>query len=110
MLIFTISLACISITNNPSIMLFFFTLSGLAIGTAVTSLTVKISNAAPSAIQGEVLGVQLSLRVLGDGIICLLGGVLLLISSKTILILAAVVSIFSMLYYLKPPLLEKSNP
>lgn len=38
------------------------------------------------------MGVQLSLRVLGDGIICLLGGILLLLSSKMILLFAALLA------------------
>ncbi len=69
-------------TNSRALMMLLFGVSGLFIGLAVTLITVKISNSVDDAIQGEVMGVQLSLRVLGDGIICLLGGFLLLLSSK----------------------------
>jgi DHA1 family tetracycline resistance protein-like MFS transporter len=109
MISFAIFLAMMSFSKHPTNLLILFTLSGLAIGSAVTLLTVKISDRAPAAIQGEIMGFQLSLRVLGDGIICLIGASLLLISSKTILILASFVAISSMLYYLKPPILEKEN-
>lgn len=87
------------IANQVPLMLAFFTVSGLAIGLGVTLLTVKISDSAPDSIQGEVMGIQLSLRVLGDAVICLLGGLLLLISSKLILILAAIISASTMAYY-----------
>ena len=50
-------------------------------------------------IQGEVLGTQVSLRVLGDAIICLLGGLLLLISPKIILGVAAAISSFALSFY-----------
>lgn len=85
--------------NQVSLMLALFTMSGLAIGLGVTLLTVKISDSAPDSIQGEVMGSQLSLRVLGDAVICLLGGLLLLISSKLILVLAAIISALTMVYY-----------
>lgn len=78
-----------------------FALSGLAIGLAITLITVKISDSVSDAIQGEVMGVQVSLRVLGDAIICLLGGVSLLLSSKLILLVAAGMSICAMLYFAK---------
>lgn len=96
---FALFLAGTLIVNTVASMLTLFALSGLAIGIGVTLLTVNISDAAPTTIQGEVMGVQLSLRVLGDALICLLGGVMLLFSSKLILIIAAVMSLFITLYY-----------
>jgi MFS transporter, DHA1 family, tetracycline resistance protein len=87
------------VTNSPSLMMFLFALSGFVIGLAVTVITVKISNTVPDNIQGEVMGVQLSLRVLGDALICLFGGTLLILSSKLILIIAALMSVFAMTYY-----------
>lgn len=89
------------LTNQPWSMMVFIGLCGLVIGLGVTLLTVKISDSASDAIQGEVMGVQLSLRVLGDAVICLLGGVLLLYSSKLILVLAAIVSAVTMVYYIR---------
>ena len=76
-----------------------FGLCGLAIGLGATFMTVNISNSVSDEIQGEVMGVQISLRVLGDATICIFGGALLLLSPKLILILAAVISIAIMLYY-----------
>jgi len=87
------------VANQPLFMMALFTLIGLAIGLGVTFVTVKISDSVPDAVQGEVMGVQLSLRVLGDAVICLIGGVLLLLSSKLILVLAAIISAAIMVYY-----------
>lgn len=87
--------------NSMALMLSLFSISGLFIGLAVTLITVKISNSVDDTIQGEVMGVQLSLRVLGDGIICLLGGFLLLLSAKIILLFAALLAAGTFTYYAK---------
>lgn len=93
MVAFILALLGIVFTSSSLLTLGLFTLCGLVIGVVVTFLTVKISDSASDTIQGEVLGVQLSLRVLGDALICLFGGALLLISSKLILILAALLTV-----------------
>jgi hypothetical protein len=80
-------------------MLGLFALCGLATGLATTLLTVKISDSVADSVQGEVMGTQLSLRVLGDGVICLLGGALLILSPRLILIVAAILALSAMLYY-----------
>lgn len=96
---FTLLLIGMVQTNSMPLILFLFSISGLFIGLAVTLITVKISNSVDDTIQGEVLGVQLALRVLGDGIICLIGGFLLLISSKIILLFAALLAAGTFIYY-----------
>lgn len=96
---FAVLLIAMLYINSSLMMLLLFTLSGFMIGLAVTLLTVKISNAAPSNIQGEVMGVQVSLRVLGDALICLFGGTLLIFSSKLILIIASLISLLGMIYF-----------
>lgn len=92
-------LSALVFLESSVMMLLAFALSGMLIGLANTLLTVKISDAASDSIQGEVMGTQISLRVLGDGIICLCGGVLLIVSPKIILIIAACISVVAMLYY-----------
>jgi MFS family permease len=96
---FSLFLIGVTWTDSQILMLLFFGLCGLAIGLAVTLLTVKISNSVSENIQGEVLGTQLSLRVLGDAIICLFGGLTLLLSPKFILVFAALMSIAAMTVY-----------
>jgi MFS family permease len=97
---FALFLIGMVLTNSTYLMISLFTLSGFVIGLSVTLLTVKISDSVSNAIQGEVMGVQLSLRVLGDAIICILGAALLFLSSKLILIFASLLSIGTTLYYL----------
>lgn len=96
---FSLFLMGIILTNSSIYMMFLFGLCGLVIGLAVTLLTVKISNSVEDAIQGEVMGVQMSLRVLGDAIICLCGGLLLMLSSKLILLVAVLISICITIYF-----------
>lgn len=96
---FSLFLIGVTWTDSHVLMLSFFGLCGLAIGLAVTLLTVKISNSVSDSIQGEVLGTQLSLRVLGDAFICFFGGLTLLLSPKFILVLAALMSIAAMGFY-----------
>ncbi len=96
---FSFILFGIVLIDHTFSMLVLFSLSGLAIGLGVTLLTVKISDSSSDSVQGEVMGVQVSLRVLGDALICLLGGFLLLFSSKLILVFAAVISLVTMIYY-----------
>ena len=88
-------------TQSAPAMMFLFGFSGLVIGLGVTMLTVKISNSVSEAVQGEVMGVQVSLRVLGDAIICLFGGALLLLSARIILIVAAAMSLAAMGYFIQ---------
>ena len=88
------------LTNQTLMMMGLFTLCGLVIGLGWTLITVKISDAVLDTVQGEVMGVQMSLRFLGDAFICVLGGMLLLISSKLILICAACMSAATMVYYI----------
>ncbi len=97
----TLILTIVALTNSPLLMVTLFGLSGLAIGLTATLITVKISNSVSDTIQGEVMGVQLSLRVLGDGLICLFGSALLLVSPKIILFLAAGILALTLIHYYK---------
>ncbi|MBA2368403.1 MAG: MFS transporter [Candidatus Protochlamydia sp.] len=96
---FALLLVGMVLTESSEMMLGLFICSGFAIGLASTLFTVKISNSVQDSIQGEVMGVQTSLRVLGDAFICLTGGALLLLSPKIILIVATLLSIASTAYY-----------
>lgn len=87
------------LTDSKGLMLLLYGSMGIVIGLAITLLTVKISDSVNDDIQGEVLGVQIALRVLGEALICLLGGVLLLISPKLVLLFAALMTAVAMLYY-----------
>jgi MFS family permease len=96
---FALTLATITFTESFVWMYFLFGLIGLAIGVSTTTLTVKISDSASDQIQGEVMGVQTSLRVFGDAIICLAGGFFLIMSPKIVLIIAVIISLGAAIAY-----------
>lgn len=85
----------------PSIILAFilFGLVGLSISTANTNLTIQVSNAADGHIQGEALGAQLSLRMLGDAMICLVGGLLIATSVMLPIGISSFISICALVIY-----------
>ncbi|MCH9632170.1 MAG: hypothetical protein S4CHLAM6_04990 [Chlamydiae bacterium] len=103
---YSIVLLLIISFNSSSLMVLLFALAGITIGVVVTLITVKISDSTTNDIQGEVMGTQLSLRVLGDGIICLIGAALMIISSKIILITASMLVIATLTYSLKRRVLK----
>ncbi len=96
---FALCLLGVLFTDSVFFMLLLNVFAGIAIGIAATLITVKISDSVSDAIQGEVMGVQMSLRVLGDALICLFGGILLVLSPKLILFVAAALSAAVMGYY-----------
>lgn len=67
-------LGCMVIFQYPFLMLILFALIGLGITTVTTTMTIHLSDKTRVDIQGEVLGIQQSLRTLGDAFICIFGG------------------------------------
>lgn len=101
----TLIFAAMIAFQYPIPMFVFFALSGFSITSVVTTLTIHISNKAHSAIQGEVMGAQVSLRTLGDAIICFVGGFLIVLSLITPIILCCITAFIAgilCLRYLKP--------
>ncbi len=96
---YAVTITLIALTGSHMFMLLFYTLIGFCIAVGSTILTVQISDSATEDVQGEVMGVQTSLRVLGDAIICLLGGVLLIFSAKLIMFLAASIALIALLRF-----------
>lgn len=100
-IIFTLCLIGLPYTQSAFLMLTYFFLIGIFVGLAVTLITIDISEATTEEAQGEVFGVQLSLRVLGDAFICIFGGFLLLLSSSIVLLIASIISFLTACYYFK---------
>lgn len=100
MALLAIALVGLVLTPNNALLFCFFVLSGLGIAIGVTNLTIAISDSASEHIQGEVMGVQQSLRVFGDGAICIIGGLILSVSLSVVLLIAAVVSFLSLAYFM----------
>jgi MFS family permease len=73
-----------------------FFLIGLTIAVTTTTLIVMISNMAHENFQGEAMGLALSFRALGDGIICLIGGFLITITLKLPILLSSIFAIIAL--------------
>lgn len=67
-------------------MLVLFFAAGILIGIATTHITVQLSDKAPTDCQGEILGLQCSIRVLFDALICIAGGLILSFLSSSLLL------------------------
>ena len=72
---------------------------GLGISVPQNCLLVQLSHAATVETQGEVMGVQLSLRVLGDALICPASAVLMALSTELVLYLAAAAFAIALLLF-----------
>ena len=76
----TLLLSCcfiiVSISNQPYLVFILLPFIGSFIALSPTNVTVIISETAESHRQGYIMGLMLSLRVLGNALICVLGGVL----------------------------------
>lgn len=94
----------------PLTMFLFFALIGFSITSVTTTMTIHISNMSHTAIQGEVMGAQLSLRTLGDAIICFSGGLLIVLSISLPIIICCITALLASLMcflYLKPAVVNK---
>ncbi|WP_233593703.1 MFS transporter [Legionella qingyii] len=101
----TLIFAAMVAFQSPSIMILLFGLIGFSITSVTTTMTIHISNRSHTAIQGEVMGAQLSLRTLGDAIICFIGGLLIVVSIILPIILCCITALIASilcLVYLKP--------
>jgi MFS transporter, DHA1 family, tetracycline resistance protein len=84
-----------------------FGLIGLSIGVVFINLTVQISDAADKLVQGEAMGTQHSLRVLGDAVICFAGGFLIVVSVIVPIALSSMVALIAVGVYIRK--FKKSN-
>lgn len=83
----------------PLLMLLLFAAVGLSIAAVNTNMTIQISDSADKLIQGEAMGAQLSLRMLGDALICLVGGFLIISSVVLPIALSFVIALIAVGVY-----------
>ena len=76
-----------------------FGLIGLSIAVVNTNMTIQVSNSADQSIQGEAMGAQLSLRMLGDALICLVGGFLIVSSVILPIALSSIIAACAVCIY-----------
>src|SRR5579883_3124155 len=93
--------ALMVIFPKPLLAFIFFSLVGLTIGAVVTNFTIQISNSASQTIQGETLGTQFSLRMLGDALICFVGGFLIISSVIVPIALSCLIALIALIVYVR---------
>jgi DHA1 family tetracycline resistance protein-like MFS transporter len=80
MLVTAIILGFIAYLPHKLFAFILFGLIGLSIAIVNTNITIQLYYSSPKEIQGETMGGQLGLRMLGDAVICLIGGFLIISS------------------------------
>ncbi|WP_133137434.1 MFS transporter [Legionella rowbothamii] len=105
MMVTTLIFAAMVIFQYPIPMFLFFALIGFSITSVTTTMTIHISNMSHTAIQGEVMGTQVSLRTLGDAVICIGGSFLIVASLILPIVFCCIIALCAAilcLVYLKP--------
>lgn len=93
MLVTALILIGIVLMPSEALVLILFGIIGLSIAVSINTITVKISHVSDPAIQGEVMGTQFGLRMLGDALICLVGGVMIMTSWVLPLVMASIIAL-----------------
>lgn len=101
MLITGLVLGLMAILPTPLFAFILFTAIGLSIAAGTTNITIQISNAADESIQGEAMGAQLSLRMLGDTLICLVGGFIIIYSVVLPIAISCLIAFIAAAMYTK---------
>ncbi|MDP3705839.1 MAG: MFS transporter [Legionellaceae bacterium] len=99
MLITSIALGLMVIFQSPIFMFLLFGILGLSITTAIINMTISILNASEPSARGEVMGAELSLRMFGNGLICLVGGFLLVLSVVLPIALSCIIALLATAFY-----------
>ena len=76
-----------------------FFIAGIGIAITSNRLNVQVSNNANKDIHGETIGNQFGLRMLGDSIICLIGGLMIAKNAILPLLFSAVIAIVAFIFY-----------
>lgn len=101
MLLTALVLGTLAFYPAPLLAFILFGVAGFAISTVNTNLVIQVSHSADPAIQGEAMGAQVSLRMLGDTVICLTGGFLILSSVVAPLVLSCLITLCATGIYLR---------
>lgn len=107
-LLYSVLLMCLLIPATPWPIYGLMILMGVSIGLVGTHLPVFVSDEVPNWAQGKVMGQTMSLRFLGDAVICLLGGVVSVFSINYPILIGALFGLvgiawFSWLFIKYPP-------
>lgn len=94
------SLGFMVFLDSPLLVFILFGVVGISISIGTTSLTIKLSDATSKKLQGEVLGTQISLRMLGDALMCTIGGVILASSIALPIVLSGIIALIAGIMYI----------
>lgn len=86
-------------TPSEPIVLILFALIGLSIAVSINTITVQISHVSDPSIQGEVMGTQFGLRMLGDALICFVGGFMIMTSWMLPLLISSIIAFIAFVLY-----------
>lgn len=92
-------LALMVFIPNKIVVFILFGICGLSIAVMNTTITIQLSNSAHSTEQGETMGAQLGLRMLGDAIICLVGGLVITLSFVAPIIVSSIIALAAAFIY-----------
>lgn len=98
-ILFALFLLCIVMATSLYNLFFFFLIIGFFIPITQTALSVQLSDAAAEDRQGQIMGMQWGLRMLGDAGICIFGGMLIIYSVSLPLVLSAMTAILTAVIY-----------
>lgn len=87
------------IFQNPILAMLLFFSIGMLIAFIGTNISMQVTDFAPAQSQGEAMGVQYSLRMLGDAFICILGGFLIISSAILPMLISALIVVVAMMIY-----------
>ncbi|MBP9722643.1 MAG: MFS transporter [Gammaproteobacteria bacterium] len=90
-----IAFLLITIILNKILVLMLFGIAGIGIAVTTTKITIQISNVAHETVQGEALGSQLGLRMLGNAIACSSGGFIIAQSATLPIIISSIFTVFA---------------
>lgn len=86
---------------NKIILILLFGIIGIGIGIGTTLLVVAISNATASNIQGEILGTLHGIRMLGDAMACIIGGVIIISMATLPMAISSLFALIALVGYRK---------
>lgn len=101
MLLIALVLLMLLFLLSPLFVLILFAIMGFAIAIATTNFILQLSEATDANIQGEVFGTMWGIRMLLDGLISIIGGLMIILSFTLPLAFAMVIALTAWLIYWK---------
>lgn len=98
---YAVGLLFIGLVNQYDYIYLVFIILGILIGVIGTNLPVFVSDNTDQTMQGQVMGLMMSLRFLGDGLMCLFGGIIASYANYMPFLLAACFVMLGVIMFVK---------